>query len=83
MGATIYWAPSPKGEVFPVGLRSRFITLMCDTFGSYPWTLTHEHVFALSEAAEKEEASDGVDDALHTLVRLIVQHGSITVWPEY
>jgi hypothetical protein len=82
MGATIYWAPSPRGEVLDVGLRSRFVTLMSEAFGSYPWTLTDYHVGALRGAAQDAD-DEGIQEALLALMRYIAQHGQITVWPEY
>jgi hypothetical protein len=81
MGASIYWQPL-RGTHLSVGLRSRFIAMMNEAFGNYPWNLTAGHAGELSAMAIGAE-DEGIKAALRTLAEAVQQHEQITVWPEY
>ena len=81
MGASIYWQPL-HGRHLPVGARSRFIAMMTEAFGSYPWNITRGHADTL-RAMRIGAEDDGIKEALDTLAAAVEQHEAITVWPEY
>jgi hypothetical protein len=81
MGVSIYWQPL-RGEHIPVGPRSRFVDMITEAFGVYPWNISAgdaEKLHAMRIGAEDES----IKAALTTLADAAMRHGHITVWPEY
>ena len=81
MGATIYWQPL-RGKALNIGARSRFVAMMTDAFGNYPWNLTAGSASRLRDMRLGSE-DVSIKAALETLADVVEQHEQITVWPEY
>lgn len=81
MGATIYWQPL-RGKVLDVGPRSRFVQMMTEAFGTYPWNVTIGSVERLRAMAIGSD-DESIKAALAVLADAVGDHEQITVWPEY
>ena len=81
MGASIYWQPL-RGKYLPVGARSRFVDMLTEAFGTYPWNLTSGHSATLR--AMRMGCNDvEIRAALEVLAVAVEEHEQITVWPQY
>jgi hypothetical protein len=81
MGVSFYWQPL-KGKHLPVGARTRFLGMMTEAFGAYPWTLSQGHVDTLRAMRLGAEDVE-IREALDTLASACEKHDQITVWAEY
>jgi len=79
MGVSIYWQPV-NGKRLPVGARFRFVTMMSDAFGNYPWKISSASRLRDMRLGCEDE---GIKAALETLANAVDEHDQITVWPEY
>jgi hypothetical protein len=81
MGASFYWQPL-AGKHLPVGARSRFMDMMTDAFGGYPWNLSAgdaEKLRAMRLGAEDVE----IKAALETLAEACEKLEQITAWAQF
>jgi len=81
MGAAIYWQPL-RGEHIPIGPRSRFVDMMTEAFGVYPWNISAGNVETL-HAMRIGAEDDSIKAALQMLADAAMRHEQITVWPQY
>ena len=81
MSASIYWQPM-GGVNLNVGLPSRFVQIMIDTFGPYPWNITAGDANKLRLLGIGTQ-DDGLKKVFNELAKQCENHEQIQVYPVY